>query len=110
MTVNDLLGDLSPLVKLACYYVAAIVGMICHWLKSHLNEQTQSTMREWFAEDGKKTALTAVSVLGTSLPAIAPLDLTTTPVLTFITMGFGLGFASDSAFNSETPTDNTERK
>lgn len=109
MTLNDMFIDVSPWLKLTAYYVAACVGMIGHWLKSHMTEQTQTKLREWFFSEFKSTALTVGSVIGTSLPAIAPMDLTTTSMLTFLTMGFSLGFASDSMFNAETPIDNTPR-
>lgn len=110
MTINDMFVDVSPWIKITVYYVAAGVGMVVHWFKSHLTEQTKTTLKGWFFENYKQTSLTVVSVLGTSLPAIAPLDLMATSLITFLTMGFSLGFASDSAFNSETPTDSTERQ
>jgi hypothetical protein len=110
MTLNDLLVDVSPVLKVAAYYMAAGMGMIAHWLKSHMTQQTQTKLMNWFFENYRQTAYTVTSVVGTSIPAIAPLDLTTTSMITFITMGFSLGFTSDSAFNSETPSDNTEKK
>lgn len=109
MTLNEMFVDVSPWVKLTGYYVAAGAGMAGHWLKSHMTEQTQTRLRDWFFTEFKSTALTVGSVMGTSLPAIAPMDLSTTSLLTFLTMGFSLGFTSDSVFNSETPIDNTPR-
>ena len=109
MTLNELFVDVSPWVKLGAYYVAAGAGMVAHWLKSHLSEQTQTKLMGWFFEDYKKTSLTLISVVGTSLPSISSIDLTTASALTMLFTGFSFGFASDSAFNFETPTDNTPK-
>lgn len=103
MTINDLFVDVSPWVKVGLYYVAAAVGMIAHWLKNHLTQETQMKLHEWFFKEFKYTAYTAASVIGTSIPSISTLNLDTTSALAFVTMGFSLGFASDSTFNSETP-------
>jgi hypothetical protein len=105
-TINDLFVNIDPWLKVLLFYISAMVGSVAHWFKSRKTEQTVTTLKYWYS-NMKQTLFTFGSVIGASLPIIGPIDLISVSVLTLATTGFSIGFASDSAFNSETPTDNT---
>lgn len=97
MTLDQYFTHYTPAVKVGTYFVGALIGMLCHWYKKHVTDSV--TFIGWFFKELPATFFALLFAAITSLPSIATLDLGTTSALAFLTMGFSMGFMSDSLFN-----------
>lgn len=102
MTFNDLVfGQLNePWLVMAACFAASIAGMLTHFYKKVTRDGVQATLREWFVtSDIKSTFTTIASVLVSTFIAIAPYDVGSLTLWGAVTLGFPIGYMSDSAFN-----------
>lgn len=97
MTLDQYFTHYSPGVKIGTYFVGAFLGMLCHYMKKRLQDNV--TFSGWYFKELPATFFALLFAAVTSLPSISTLDLGTTSALAFLTMGFSMGFMSDSLFN-----------
>lgn len=100
MTINDLLPELTPVMKVAAFYVIGVGGMVSHWAKKVYREKADITLFSWYLTGIKSTILAIGSFVVASWPIISNMDLASATLTTLLGAAGPLGYTVDSAFNS----------
>lgn len=100
MELITLLGITVPEL---IFVVASILGMVCHWLKQYMTEETEEPIYKWF---GSSNWRATISSIGSCLfMIVAALGMGVLPAgATFWTalyMGLVTGFSVDAGMNAD---------
>lgn len=101
-----ILGDTQgPWVLVFLAVVCALTGMIGHWLKKSYKKEIHSSLLQYFfVTNVRATIFATLGMLAGLFAAFAPLDYTSISTYQVITQSFTIGYAANSALNSEDET------
>lgn len=93
-----------PWVIFSSAFAGGLVGMVSHWFKKFWKDETSSDLVQWFFIKNFRGTIYATGAMLASISAtMMPLPVESTTLWGAVTLGYGLGWASDSAANGDSP-------
>ncbi len=92
----------TPEVIIAISFASSLIGMASHWFKKRSRDGLPLCFTDWFLYKNVPGTVAALfSVVGSTWATLAPQNITDVKIWAAFTMGWGIGYASDSIFNSQ---------